>query len=48
MGRIMVRMSRSNNISSANFEFLVSKAVKAPSDHNTQPWKFRQNESAVE
>lgn len=48
MGRIMVRMSRSNNISSANFEFLVAQAVKAPSGHNTQPWKFRQNESAVE
>ena len=44
----MVRMSRSNNISSANFEFLVAQAVKAPSGHNTQPWKFRQNESAVE
>ena len=48
MGRIMVRMSRSNNISSANFEFLVAQAVKAPSGHNTQPWCFRQNESAVE
>ena len=48
MGRIMVRMSRSNNILSANFEFLVAQAVKAPSGHNTQPWKFRQNESAVE
>ena len=48
MGRTMVRMSRSNNISSANFEFLVAQAVKAPSGHNTQPWKFRQNESAVE
>ena len=48
MGRIMVRMSRSNNISSASFEFLVAQAVKAPSGHNTQPWKFRQNESAVE
>ena len=48
MGRIMVRMSRSNNISSANFEFLVAQAVKAPSGHNTQPWHFRQNESAVE
>ena len=48
MGRIMVRISRSNNISSANFEFLVAQAVKAPSGHNTQPWKFRQNESAVE
>ena len=48
MGRIMVRMSRSNNISSANFEFLVAQAVKAPSGHNTQPWRFRQNESAVE
>ena len=44
----MVRMFRSNNISSANFEFLVAQAVKAPSGHNTQPWKFRQNESAVE
>ena len=41
-------MSRSNNISSANFEFLVAQAVKAPSGHNTQPWCFRQNESAVE
>lgn len=41
-------MSSSNNISSANFEFLVAQAVKAPSGHNTQPWKFRQNESAVE
>ena len=41
-------MFRSNNISSANFEFLVAQAVKAPSGHNTQPWKFRQNESAVE
>lgn len=48
MGRIMARVSRSNNISSANFEFLVAQAVKAPSGHNTQPWKFRQNESAVE
>ena len=48
MGRIMARVSRSNNISLADFEFLVSKAVKAPSGHNTQPWKFRQNESAVE
>ena len=48
MGRIMVRMSRSNNISSANFEFLVAQAVKAPSGHNTQPWKFRQNGSVVE
>ena len=44
----MARVSRSNNISSANFEFLVAQAVKAPSGHNTQPWKFRQNESAVE
>lgn len=41
-------MSRSNNISLANFEFLVAQAVKAPSGHNTQPWKFRQNESAVD
>ena len=48
MGRIMVRMSRSNNISSANFEFLVAQAVKAPSGHNTQPWRFRQNGSVVE
>ena len=40
--------SRSNNISPADFEFLVSKAVKAPSGHNTQPWRFRQNELAVE
>ena len=48
MGRIMVRMSRSNNISSASFEFLVAQAVKAPSGHNTQPWKFRQNGSVVE
>lgn len=48
MGRIMARVPRSNNISPADFEFLVSKAVKAPSGHNTQPWKFRQNESAVE
>ena len=44
----MVRMSRSNNISSANFEFLVAQAVKAPSGHNTQPWQFRQNGSAIE
>jgi len=44
----MVRMSRSNNISSANFEFLVAQAVKAPSGHNTQPWRFRQNGSVVE
>lgn len=48
MGRIMARVSRSNNISPANFEFLVSKAVKAPSGHNTQPWRFRQKESTVE
>lgn len=48
LGRIMVRMSRSNNISSANFEFLVAQAVKAPSGHNTQPWQFRQNGSAIE
>lgn len=48
MGRIMARVSRSNNISPANFEFLVSEAVKAPSGHNTQPWRFRQSESAVE
>ena len=48
MGRIMARVPHSNNISPADFEFLVSKAVKAPSGHNTQPWKFRQNESAVE
>jgi len=41
-------MSRSNNISSANFEFLVAQAVKAPSGHNTQPWRFRQNGSVVE
>lgn len=44
----MARVPHSNNISSANFEFLVAQAVKAPSGHNTQPWKFRQNESAVE
>ena len=48
MGRIMARVSRSNNISLADFEFLVAQAVKAPSGHNTQPWRFRQNESAVE
>ena len=48
MGRIMARVPRSNNISLADFEFLVAQAVKAPSGHNTQPWKFRQNESAVE
>ena len=48
MGRIMARVPHGNNISPADFEFLVSKAVKAPSGHNTQPWKFRQNESAVE
>ena len=48
MGRIMARVSRSNNISPANFEFLVSKAVKASSGHNAQSWRFRQNESAVE
>ena len=44
----MARVSRSNNISPADFEFLVSKATKAPSGHNTQPWRFRQNGSAVE
>lgn len=44
----MARVPRSNNISLADFEFLVAQAVKAPSGHNTQPWKFRQNESAVE
>ena len=44
----MARVSRSNNISLADFEFLVAQAVKAPSGHNTQPWRFRQNESAVE
>lgn len=44
----MARVSRSNNISPADFEFLVSKAVKAPSGHNTQPWRFRQKESTVE
>ena len=44
----MVRMSRSNNISLADFEFLVAQAVKAPSGHNTQPWRFRQKESTVE
>ena len=44
----MARVPHGNNISPADFEFLVSKAVKAPSGHNTQPWKFRQNESAVE
>ena len=41
-------MSRSNNISLADFEFLVAQAVKAPSGHNTQPWRFRQKESTVE
>ncbi len=44
----MARVPRSNNMSPADFEFLVAQAVKAPSGHNTQPWKFRQNESAVE
>ena len=48
MGRIMARVSRSNNMSPADFEFLVSKAVKAPSGHNTQPWRFRQKKSTVE
>ena len=44
----MARVPHSNNISPADFEFLVSKAVKAPSGHNTQPWRFRQKESTVE
>lgn len=35
-------------MSPADFEFLVSKAVKAPSGHNTQPWRFRQKKSTVE
>ena len=34
-------------MSPADFEFLVSKATKAPSGHNTQPWRFRQNGSVV-
>lgn len=44
----MVKRFINKEISPADFEFLVSKATKAPSGHNTQPWCFRQNESAVE
>lgn len=44
----MARVPRSSNISPADFEFLVSKATKAPSGHNTQPWKFRRDGSVVE
>ena len=44
----MTRVSRSNNISPADFEFLVSQATKAPSGHNTQPWRFRRDGLVVE
>jgi len=44
----MVKRFINKEISPADFEFLVSKATKAPSGHNTQPWRFRQSESAVE
>ena len=44
----MARVPRSNNISLADFEFLVSKATKAPSGHNTQPWRFRRDGLMVE
>jgi hypothetical protein len=44
----MVKRSLNKEIPPADFEFLVSKATKAPSGHNTQPWRFRQNGSVVE
>ena len=37
-----------NIISLDDFKFLVKQAVKAPSGHNTQPWKFRRDGSVVE
>lgn len=48
MGRIMARVPHGNNISPADFEFLVSKATKAPSGHNAQPWMFRRDGLMVE
>ena len=44
----MVKRSLNKEISPADFEFLVSKATKAPSGHNTQPWRFRRDGSVVE
>ncbi len=37
-----------NIISLDDFKFLVKQAVKAPSGHNTQPWKFHRDGSVVE
>lgn len=37
-----------NIISLDDFKFLVQQAVKAPSGHNTQPWKFHRDGSVVE
>lgn len=44
----MTKIANSNSLSPADFEFLVTQAVKAPSGHNTQPWQFCQNGSAIE
>ena len=37
-----------NIISLDDFKFLVKQAVKAPSGHKTQPWKFHRDGSVVE
>ena len=37
-----------NIISLDDFKFLVKQAVKVPSGHNTQPWKFHRDGSVVE
>jgi len=31
----------------APYEELIQNAIKAPSGHNTQPWKFRVEENAI-
>lgn len=45
---LMMTIATTIHAQEADFEFLVSQAVKAPSGHNTQPWLFKLLPEAIE
>ena len=44
----MTSVTNQLNAQRADLLFMVEHAIKAPSGHNTQPWKFKINEHSVD